>query len=47
MKTERKSKAMREKMERMRSTGTWKGMHSVMDRFAALTFEFQFLNVHV
>jgi hypothetical protein len=47
MKTESKNKPMAEKMKRLRTTGAGKRTHTVVDRFAALTFGFQFVNVNV
>jgi hypothetical protein len=47
MKTESKIKPMGQKMKRLRTTGAGKRTHAVIDSFAALTFEFQFVNVNV
>jgi hypothetical protein len=47
MKTERRNKLMGEKMKRLRTPAAGQRTHTTIDRFAALTFEFQFVNVNL
>ena len=46
MKTERKIEPLGKKMKRIATTGAGKRTQTVTDRFAAMTVEFQFVNVH-
>jgi hypothetical protein len=47
MKTERNNKLMGEKMKRIGTAGAGKRTHTITDRFADLTLEFQFVNANL